>query len=688
MAWPPPDWLTQPIQTDPLAPPVPAETVQGLTPVTDDFDLEAALFPPPPEPEPSVSPVTEGLDLATTLFPPQPEIQPEAEVATIPPPFAPEVAGAPSLDLGASLLPPEQPQVPTGQLLGLEEPAPEPVPTTPQPTGPVNPVELAAQGAQRESERERFNAANTIEMLDMDRKQAAENQAAHQAALQRAQKDNEEINAQAQAIASKPVDSSLPVGKSIIGMITAALAGFMNPGGKNAGVEAMSAAIDRQVAIQTRQKHDQLAALGQRRAGIQFDLDAQNEIFKSAEALRIGTLRQADQELAAKAALYDPQGTTYQRVQEARQAVQEKIQAAEAQATQQSFDNHIKSAQLGLQRRRLRDQEQQQAFARQQAARAQEAAQAAAQGEANEKEQKLQRELGIPNIRGTGDLTMKDGTPFRARTQEEAKQTRKKIASSRQVNQLANAWIAIRAAHGYEQGIIPGEDRQKMDSIAAQLKLAIKDAANLGVMSDTDAQLIDDLIGKPGDVIDNITRLETVKKNNEAGLNNQLRSQGFDRRISLPTPQDVRKENADEALDSFSTVKTDAGVRPTQVLVGAVDSYVHAKRADMHDLLSAPLDSKIKGFDDAVEDLEKREKDAYAKLKKFEKAGDADAADAQREVYQALNFQLVKFKGDRESLIKMRPVTNGGPLPEGVPTRTHPDATQSPFDMRPNRVVP
>lgn len=646
----------------------------ATTPLVDaplqDFDLESALFPPQAAEAPApfeLAPVTDDFDLEAALFG-QPEIrtapepEPVAEPAMVPPPYAPELAGAPSadFDLGAALAPPEAPQPSTGELVGVEEPAPAPAPAEPAapelpPLGEdLNPEAVAARGAALDTAREQYAARESLDALDANRQQAAENQAAYEEAIANAQKQMAEINAEAEAIANQPINTDLPAGKAIAGMITAALSGFMDPGGANAGLQAMDAAIDRQVNLQLKQRRMQLGALDRKRAGVQFGLDAQADLHKSAEAMRIGLLRQADKELAAKQQLFHPDGTTAQNIAEARVKVQEKVHAAEAAAEQQAFENQralaaerLARGRLALQRREFEAQQKQAELARQQAEES--APETAGLTPA-------QREVAVFNPLTGEALRDKGGTPFEMPSKVEARSMRDLYAVSVSANRLINDMLTIRKNHQYESGWKNDPEYQAASSKLKQLHLQISKTNGMGALDSGAVKFLEDITGSTTGWLDNTYKLRAYREGLNEKLNDALRGRGYQgATIRFPSPREQQKQTAEELEGRVRTIKTKAGYRSYGALKSDLETYDAEANSELSGLRFAKKKDVIKdGFDGWIDRYAKLEDHAYEVLEDARKS-DADPGVIEdiENYARDLNFRKVQLASDRDTVLRL-----------------------------------
>jgi hypothetical protein len=93
---------------------------------------------------------------------------------------------------------------------------------------------------------------------------------------------------------------------------------------------------------------------------------------------------------------------------------------------------------------------------------------------------------------------------------ESAKKVKENVETFGKFNNSLGRMIELRKKYGSET--LPSDAKGEMMQIHAKLKLAMKDMAKLGVMSDTDSQLLDNIIANPTSFNPNtLSRLESLK---------------------------------------------------------------------------------------------------------------------------------------------------------------------------------
>jgi hypothetical protein len=140
----------------------------------------------------------------------------------------------------------------------------------------------------------------------------------------------------------------------------------------------------------------------------------------------------------------------------------------------------------------------------------------------------------IPNP-AIGDMLLRsDGTPALALTAEEGKNMRASGAALASTAGLIDDMINLRAKHKSET--LPGDAKKLMTSLGNQLLLKLKGVYQLGVLSDSDAKLVKDIMGgELTDFLDITVALKAIRSNAVSEYNDQLRNQNIsDVIVTLP----------------------------------------------------------------------------------------------------------------------------------------------------------
>jgi hypothetical protein len=140
----------------------------------------------------------------------------------------------------------------------------------------------------------------------------------------------------------------------------------------------------------------------------------------------------------------------------------------------------------------------------------------------------------------------KDGTsPFSTTA---AKALKPKIAAAMQYSTLVDQLVEWRKEHGWESSAWNSSDRQQAQALLGNLKIAAKNAFQLGAISGSDNDLLNDAIGTgdPGSVRDPTDALLTGRKAQWDSINTEAIAGGYDghERIELKPVGTVDAQNS------------------------------------------------------------------------------------------------------------------------------------------------
>lgn len=362
MAWPPISWLVPPGAADGALP-----TLEGQVPT---LEAPGAAWPPL---EWGVAPPVSELPPSAAAFPPEaPPVEPivEEPVDVTAPPTLPQATDA---DRGRAT----PPQVQRDPAIGYPPPewgyTPPAAPTT-EPLAPIaveeqatfleaqGPEYIATQRARLEDERAQQTAERLLEETERNRRAAVENKQTYDRARERATVEHDEIRAEAKKLGAQQIDpdrwwASRSTGQEVAAYLSAAIAGYLNPTGKNSALENIMAAIDRDIQVQQANLANARGAL-EMRAGLVGDLFARTgDEYRAAETARLAAMEGIDARLAAEAQKYEPGSTSALRIAETRQGLAAEAAQAEAARDQAIFDRQIKVGEFELKERHQAEQE-------------------------------------------------------------------------------------------------------------------------------------------------------------------------------------------------------------------------------------------------------------------------------------------------------------------------------------------
>lgn len=130
--------------------------------------------------------------------------------------------------------------------------------------------------------------------------------------------------------------------QAIIGGLIQGKTGSAN----NMGLDALNATIARGIEAQKADLVNQREGIGHRNSTLQQELARHGDAFQAEEAVRIASLKYADDQLATAQQNFDPKGTTALRIAAARGGIAQQQQAGLATAQQKRFENNLKLAEI------------------------------------------------------------------------------------------------------------------------------------------------------------------------------------------------------------------------------------------------------------------------------------------------------------------------------------------------------
>ena len=176
---------------------------------------------------------------------------------------------------------------------------------------------------------------------------AAEDQAAnikmYQEAQAKASADSAQREADAKALAAKPIGHHIGILEGIARVVLGAIGGAMSQytGGHNLALEQFQKNVDEDVASQTANVANQWKALDGRKTAIGDELTRHGDMYRAQETVRLAAYDRALGDIQTKAQDYDPAGTTATRMADAHGQIAALRQKTIDTAQQLDFKNKL-----------------------------------------------------------------------------------------------------------------------------------------------------------------------------------------------------------------------------------------------------------------------------------------------------------------------------------------------------------
>jgi len=329
-SWVPQEWLTpEPPPPDPLA-----------ATATPELGVPAPAEPVVPSPTDALA---DPLAFAQTASQPvAPVIPPPSPVAGVPgDTFEQAMAGGAADELGQLREAPPDYQAPAGHVTE----APPDVAGDAARYAAMTPEQRAAFDSDRAETQRQDLAAKQLTAATEARQQAELDFKAHNEARAIAQKEAQDVAAEAKALANESIDggrwwSSRSVPQKVAGFLAAIVGGLVQGrrGGPNEGLAMIEKEIDRDIEVQKANLQNKRAALGDRRGAVndQFARIADQE--RSDAVHRAASWEHVERTLLAEQQNYDPAGTRAQRIGQAVVEARSKKAAAMAAFEEKNFE--------------------------------------------------------------------------------------------------------------------------------------------------------------------------------------------------------------------------------------------------------------------------------------------------------------------------------------------------------------
>lgn len=545
LGYPPAEWL-QDLGPAPDLLPIDAPPVDESMP---DFSwVPESWMPAPPADDISApAPISESLPVVPDVAPPELAAAP---VAPEEPARLSELEQSPGQSLPADQL--EQLQVPNDDqaFASFSESAGEPsaVPLTLE----EQTIQDAEADARREQGRLDLLAERQLEEIRLNNERAqasadAAREAQANAAAQLAEVDEDVARLGRTKINPDRFWQSRTTGQRIAGILSAGLGGLLNPKGRNSTLELINAAIDRDIQAQVADLGNERGALNERRGIVAELYERTKDGYRAAETARIAYLGSVDQQLAAEAARYDPDGTTAARIRTARQTVQAESAAARARLEQSAFERSLKKLSARKTQAEIDKLQADAALAARKAA-----------GGAGTKKKKVYdvpayadpelkeiyardpkeaQRIQDGGIRDpfTGDYIRQPDGAFFVPSLEEGKGLRDRMAKVSAASDLIEKIRALREEHGQEVDLFKSAAGQAMKSSATNLMLVLKDAFQTGALDKGSVEILEQMTGGDQTAFRSaLASIETVAENMESAVNSELKARGYRGRYKLP----------------------------------------------------------------------------------------------------------------------------------------------------------
>jgi hypothetical protein len=410
---------------------------------------------------------------------------------------------------------------------------------------------------------------------DWDRQQA--NFKMRQDSIRVAQQKSDALLADALRISKQKIDPSGGVhGLQRVAMVIGAAVGGAvqaQNGGRNAGMDALNDTINRGIEAQKADMANQREGLMLRKSALSEEYARTGDLYEAAERVRLASLKHADDLLATEQQKFAQGGTTGMRIAALRAAVGAQMQQSVEAHQQKNFENELK----------YRDAARQQQIADETARdnRAKLGLEYAKLGAERDKGgpvytpselQALHPGMPVPPIRMTAkdygawlenqnkgqqfqnqqrsvthampgvavrDPKTGQEAPFIASgTPESVEKLRKQQTAVSQIVGLIDE--AKRVRSGWTSNVGNSEEHQKLNAIWGAAKIAAKNAAELGQITESDVELIKGMLGTddPSKLRDPIPGMNEARRVLVQNLNVELHGHGFpkDQQFDIPEP--------------------------------------------------------------------------------------------------------------------------------------------------------
>jgi hypothetical protein len=688
----------------PYQPALPPELVYPWSePAPQPLTPEAQAATAPPELQPGIGVPAAALE---TAVPPAPQFGPPPEGA---PPFQPPPEPAPPPPMPYATPPPKSVAEFPGVSITTEgqpgAPALGPPPVAGPPLSPeeehyrqtaeqysgnplaipddaerqrrlneLDPFQLAEANTRDQQARAEMVTRRRKEIADADALAARQHADDWKAANARTQAQMDALLADADKLANTKVDPSGGVhgGRLVAGVIASIIGGLVQGrtgSARNAGLDALTGAIDRGIDAQKADLANKREAINMKRNVLGAEFARHGDMYQAEEAVRLATWKHVDDTLAFEQQNYDPRGRTALLIANQRQQIRGAMQQAAAATRQKFFDNNIKLQDSARQQQladetlrhnrtseyvQLRELDERRADREE--ARDQRRADKSAEHADKESERDRQFAIGgtahvqvgddgKPVLGADGkpavsydDLRNADGSRWRAASPEETSKLREKKTAATQLTKLYDRVLAIRDRAGGESKWGNSDDYQELKGLEKEI-LLLKKQGTQGMSSDAD---MENLAGAAGaeDVTSFRSRaagLKAARARTVDTLNQSFRDARYSGpQLVFPEPEPAKNTPAEDRTQRLIQ-------KPNESLDDVVKAEIDKRTAargyplDIGDpadqaLYQEALAAGRKGFDPGASVEQRGNIDALAR----QAAGAGEDAAAARQVLQQI----------------------------------------------------
>ena len=209
-----------------------------------------------------------------------------------------------------------------------------------------NPVKAQELESTLRTRREQYIAARQQQIqkddIDAQRRAIANYQSAQTAVAKR----RAAIDADADRLAQAKIDpmAGISGGQTIAGLV-AAIAGGLTQGargGENAGLNGWLGIINQNIERQRANIANQREGLSMKQNALAREVADHGDTYRAAEAMRLATLKQVDDQLAATQLNFSPRGTTFMRIAKDRAQIAASLADQRQKSDQKAFEDSLK----------------------------------------------------------------------------------------------------------------------------------------------------------------------------------------------------------------------------------------------------------------------------------------------------------------------------------------------------------
>lgn len=525
-----------------------------------------ASAPPAPVPPPPSAPLTP--DATTSVAPPaaEPHQQYLSVLGDIANPL--RIEGTPSQEGLRTIQ--DQTAAPASRQRALDEMTPE---DEAKAVSSMTPDEFVQYQAAREGRQLAMQAQRQHELAVQDAQRAADNLKAQQDSVAAADAQTKQLAADAARLAATKVNpkqrmQQRSIGGTIADFLALTVGGAFSQytGGKNLALESLDKSIDDNIAAQKDDIANGWKGIETRKGEIAAEYQRHGDLYRAQETYRVAAYQSAINGLQAEMQQYDPQGATAIRMRNSLDELHAR-QAAALSAAQNTFvEQNIK-----LRKAALEERTQAEAARHNRADESIQWAKEAREGKAAKTDQQVwsPQQLGVlnpglptppvpmsqkdygtwlgtqkqgaealkaqrensPEERarqfGVGDIVTEDNKAVLFRDTASAEKVGASKASVDTATQLIDSIVAARRRYGWTSDLVKSDEWRKMQADYGALVLQKKNTDQLGVLSESDMDLIGKSLGTkdPTEVRDPTAGLKQARATMVNSLNATIRAQ-------------------------------------------------------------------------------------------------------------------------------------------------------------------